>query len=135
KEKTRAAFPYFEPDIQREIIAELKEKKALSWLEEMEPDDRARLFDELPDEESERFMRRLSPAERRATALLLEYPPHSAGRVMSPYFLPLKENMTVEEALAAIKRKGDDAETVYELPIIDDNLTLQGVVTLKSLIL
>ena len=135
KEKIRSAFAYFEPDIQRKILLQLKDKTAVSWIEEMEPDDRARLFDELPGEESEHFMHRLSPAERRATTLLLEYPPESAGRVMSPYFLPLKENMTVEEALADIKRKGKDAETIYELPIIDDDLTLLGIVTLKSLLL
>lgn len=135
KDKTRSAFAYFEPDIQRQIISEMKENRALSWLEEMEPDDRARLFDELPDEQSQQFMRKLSPAERKATALLLEYPPETAGRIMSPYFLPLKENMTVEEALSAIRRKGDGVETVYELPIINDDLILQGVVTLRNLIL
>ncbi|WP_133128917.1 magnesium transporter [Legionella nagasakiensis] len=128
-------FSYVEPVHQAQIIQDIDSKKALALLEKMEPDDRARLFDELPHETVERFLHRLSAKERRATSLLLKYPNETAGRIMSPFFISLHAEMTVEEALKKIRATGKEAETIYILPVVDENMHLEGVVELDRLVM
>ncbi|AHE67942.1 magnesium transporter [Legionella oakridgensis] len=133
--KADKVFSYLEPVHQAQIIRDIDNKKALALLEKMEPDDRARLFDELPEETSARFLRRLSVKERRATSLLLKYPNETAGRIMSPFFISLHTDMTVEESLRHVRTKGKDAETIYILPVVDQDMHLQGVVELDKLVM
>lgn len=133
--KAEHVFSYLDPGHQAEIIQDIEHKKATDILENMEPDDRARLFDELPEEVAERFLRRLSLKERRATSLLLKYPNETAGRIMSPFFIPLQPEMTVEEALKAVRAQGQEAETIYVLPVVDEKNQLNGVIELNKLVL
>lgn len=134
-DKVDKVFSYIEPVSQADIINEIDRKKALVILEKMEPDDRARLFDELPEEIADRFLKRLSAKERRATSLLLQYPAETAGRIMSPFFIALSPEMTVEQALQKIRKEGHDAETIYVLPVIENGMQLQGVVDLEILVM
>ena len=60
----------------------------------MSPDDRARLFDELPAKVVRQLLPNLSPTEREATSLLLGYQPDTAGRIMTPEYISLKEHLT-----------------------------------------
>lgn len=134
-ERRRVAFDYFPPRVQQLALSHMSQDKALAWLEEMEPDDRARLFQELPASESEQYLSQLSPSERQATELLLRYPPETAGRVMSPFFIALHEEMRAKDALLLVEQQGKDAETVYELPVVTAGGTVAGVVTLRTLLL
>jgi magnesium transporter len=59
----------------------------------------------------------------------------SAGRIMSPEYVNLRANMTVADALAMVRRVGEDAETVYALPVTDDQRRLVGVIGLRALVL
>ncbi|KTD34549.1 Magnesium transporter mgtE [Legionella israelensis] len=133
--KAEKVFIYLEPVSQAHIIQKLEKRKALAILEKMEPDDRARLFKELPDKIADRFLKRLSFKERHATALLLEYPEETAGRIMSPFFISLRSSMSVEQALEKIRQEGEDAETIYVLPVVDDNSLLKGIVELDRLVM
>lgn len=134
-DKAEQVFSYLEPVNQVRLIQDIDSKKALLLLETMEPDDRARLFEELPDEVASRFLRRLSAKERRATTLLLQYPNETAGRIMSPFFIALHEHMTVEQAIKRIRAGGQDAETIYILPVVDENMHLKGIVELDTLVM
>ncbi|WP_165475076.1 magnesium transporter [Legionella yabuuchiae] len=134
-QKADKVFSYLEPVSQADILNEIDKKKALAILEQMEPDDRARLFDELPSEKADRFLRRLSAKERRATSLLLQYSPETAGRIMSPFFIPLYPDMTVEKALEIVRKDGNEAETIYVLPVVNDDMILKGVVELEKLVM
>jgi len=133
--KAEKIFAYLEPVSQAAIIQELDTKKAISILEKMEPDDRAKLFEELPSEIAKRFLQRLSTKERRATNLLLTYPEETAGRIMSPFFVALKADMTVKQALKKIRDQGEDAETIYVMPVIDEQKKLHGMVELDKLVM
>jgi magnesium transporter len=117
------------------VLEGLRGDRVRQLIEEMDPDDRARLLDELPAKVAHRFLSQLSPHERQLTNTLLGYPPESAGRVMSPEFVSLRADMTVEEALAKVRRAGSVAETIYMLPVTDDQRRLVGVVSLKQLVL
>jgi len=132
--KAEKIFSYLEPVHQVHLIQDIESKKALSLLEKMEPDDRARLFDELPPETANRFLRRLSAKERRATSLLLKYPPETAGRIMTPFFISLLPQMTVKEALNKVRAQAAESETIYVLPVVDKDMSLQGVVELDKLV-
>lgn len=133
--KAETVFIFLEPVNQAEILEHLEHKKALALLERMEPDDRARLFYELTEESSQRFLSLLSAKERIATALLLNYPPETAGRIMSPFFMALRSKMTVEEALDKIRTFGEEAETIYVMPVVDESMTLKGTVELDKLVM
>ena len=134
-EKTERIFSFIEPVNQAQLIQDMDSKKAVHILEQMEPDDRARLFEEMSTETAHRFLRRLSTKERCATSLLLKYPPETAGRIMSPFFVALKPEQTVEDALKIIKDSGQEAETIHVLPVVDSDMRLEGVVGLDKLVL
>lgn len=133
--KAETVFIFLEPVNQAEILEHLDHKRALALLERMEPDDRARLFYELTEESSQRFLGLLSAKERTATALLLNYPPETAGRIMSPFFMALSPKMTVEDALDKVRTFGEEAETIYVMPVVDESMTLQGTVELDKLVM
>lgn len=135
-DRAEEIFSYLEPTTQARILQDLDTKKAIAVLETMEPDDRVKLFQELPDPIATHFLKRLSSKERRATTLLMKYPEETAGRIMSPFFITLDPKMTVEASLEKIRKEAKDAETIYVLPVVDqDSQQLQGIVDLDCLVM
>lgn len=128
-------FEALEPTDQQQVIDGLQDDRVLDLIEGLDPDDRVRLFDELPAKIVARLLAQLSPNERQLTGLLMGYPEESVGRHMSPEYVSLRASMTVEDALIRIRREGVDAETIYALPVVDDNRYLIGVAGLRSIIL
>lgn len=120
---------------QHELLDELHDEQVLSLIEEMSPDDRVRLLDELPAKVAKDLLARLSPQEREATNVLLGYPPGTAGRIMTPEYVSIQEQLTVREALEKIRRSGLDKETVYTIYVTAPDRRLQGVVSLRSLVM
>ena len=103
--------------------------------EGLDPDDRARLTEEMPAKVARRLLAGLSPNERRLTATLLGYPEDSAGRLMSPEVASLRAGMSAAEALERLRRIGRSAETIYALPVTDDHRRLVGALGLRDLVL
>jgi magnesium transporter len=134
KDTAAEVFSQLEKDDQMELLSLFKEDKLKEIIENMEPDDRADLLEELPANVVKRLLAHLSPEERQNTVILLNYPEYSAGRIMNPNFLDLKESMTVKEALNHIKDEGNKKETIYTLFVIDNTRKLKGTVELKDLI-
>ncbi|WAL60912.1 magnesium transporter [Thermocoleostomius sinensis] len=135
KDEAIEVFEYLDSDIQQDLIAEFKRQEFLDVVDRMSPDDRARLFDELPAKIVRRLLDQLSPEERNATALLLGYKPDTAGRIMTPEYVSLRESWTIEQALEQLRRLANDRETIYYLYVIDDGRYLRGVLSLKDLVL
>lgn len=136
--KTRAmrVFEMLDPPIQEELLDALRgDRRAHEVVEGLDPDDRARLLDEVPAAVAKRLLAGLSPEERAATAELLGYPEDSAGRVMSPEVLHLEAPDTVARALERVRATGAEAETVYTLPVTDEERRLVGVTSLRDLVL
>jgi magnesium transporter len=104
-------------------------------VEEMDPDDRARLLGEAPAGFVRRVLAGLSHKERAMTASLLGYPEGSVGRVMSPEVVTVQESTPVAEILDVVRRKGSDAETVDLLAVVDRSRKLVGVVGLSHVVL
>lgn len=135
RERAAAVFDQLDSFHQQVVLDGLRDGSFTELLEQMAPDNRARLVGELPAGVAKRVLAGLSPEERRMTAPLLGYPPESAGRLMTPEFVSLRESMQVADALAKARRDGAEAETVYMLPVTDDQRHLEGVVSLRDLVL
>ncbi|MBE9141303.1 magnesium transporter [Nodosilinea sp. LEGE 07088] len=129
-----AVYEYLSPRVQQALLEDLKNPDVLDIIDRMSPDDRAHLFDELPAKVVRRLTLQLSPAEREATALLLGYPPDSAGRIMTSEFVALRATYTVEQALARIRRLADTSETIYTLYVLDNARHLIGALSLRDLV-
>lgn len=89
--KTEAieVYEYLDSGVQQALVEEFKRQDVLNVVDKMSPDDRARLFDELPAKVVSRLLAQLSPEERQATALLLGYEAGTAGRIMTPEYISL----------------------------------------------
>jgi magnesium transporter len=134
RERALTVFELLDTDQQQEVLDALRDERVVQLFEDLDPDDRARLLDELPAKVAKRLLQSLSDDERRLTTLLLGYPEDAAGRLMTPEFVSLREQMTVADAMAKIRREGLDAETVYALPVLDDQRHLLGVIGLRALV-
>ena len=107
----------------------------LDIVDKMSPDDRVRLFDELPAKIVTRLLEQLSSMERKATALLLGYEADTAGRIMTPEYVSLKENLTVFQALERIRQLAPVTETIYYLYVTDAARHLIGTISLRELVI
>jgi magnesium transporter len=135
KDRELEVFEELEPPHQQEILMGLRASAYRELLEEMDPDDRARLLGEVPAKVAASALAGLSPAERKMTAALLGYPEGSVGRYMSPETVVLHRDLAVTRALEVVRAKGADAETVYTLPVVDDGRRLAGTVQLADLVM
>jgi magnesium transporter len=135
RDRAAQVFEILEPTYQQRLLRGLRADRVVHLIEELDPDDRVRLLDEVPAKVANRLLASLSPGELALTSTLLGYPEDSAGRLMSPEFISLRESMTVGEALAKIRRDGLDAETIYALPVLDDERHLIGVTGLRALVI
>jgi len=126
-------FEGLAPSLQSEIVEALHSKDVASIFSGLDPDDRVGLLDELPASVAQRLLRGLPKRERSLTSEVLGYPQGSIGRRMSPEFIAIKQTETVAQALAKVKSKLLDAETIYTLPVLDSARALVGVVSLRDL--
>ncbi len=128
-------YEYLDSSVQQSLIEEFKRQEVIDIVDNMSPDDRAKLFDELPAKVVRRLLAQLSPGERKATALLLGYEEDTAGRIMTPEYISLKETVTINEALEAIRSLANASEIIYYLYVTDASRHLTGIVSLRDLVL
>lgn len=134
KDRALEVFEDLDPPLQRELVEELRHEGVANLVAGMDPDDRAGLLDELPAGLASRLLSGLSAAEQDVTTALLGYPPESAGRRMTPEVVTLDPAQTVGEALEHVRLHGEDAETVYLLPVVAEGRCVAGVVSLRRLL-
>ncbi len=134
KDSAMEVFKHLDPPLQRELVEELRHEGVADLVTAMDPDDRAGLLDELPAAVAARVLSGLSPSERGMTTILLGYPPKSAGRRMSPEAVRIPTDFTVGEALSHVLDNESDAETIYTLPVTSAGRRVEGVVSLRRLL-
>ncbi|MFY0609601.1 magnesium transporter [Candidatus Atelocyanobacterium thalassae] len=135
KEEAIAVYEHLESTVQQSLLEQFKQQEVRDIVDRMSPDDRARLFDELPAKIVRRLLEQLSPEERQATALLLGYEEHTAGRIMTPEYISLKQSFTVSRTLEHIRTLATSSEIVYYLYVTDAFRHLVGIVSLRDLVL
>jgi len=129
------AFVHFDEDVQVRMIDALDSAAAAEVVAHMPHDDRVDLINALPEATAERLKGMVTEADRRDIDLLGSYAEGTAGAVMTSDFAALRVDMSVAEAITTLRSFAEDRETVYYLFVLDDRRRLQGVVTLKDLII
>jgi len=135
--KDTALFVFERLDIydQQKLIRSFTEESAVEIITALEPDERVRLFDEMPATFTKKMLSALSPEEREMTNLLMGYKDQTAGHIMTPEYVRISRNMTVYEALEKVKENAREKETIYTIYITDDARKLEGIITLRDLII
>ena len=135
KELAAETFVEMEPDTQALLIQGFSDNELKEVLSELYVDDAADLVEEMPATVVRRILEQADPEMRSSINQILRYPENSAGSIMTTEYVALRPNMTVEESITRIRRQGVDKETIYTCYVIDNDRTLLGLITVKSLLL
>jgi magnesium transporter len=128
-------FAYLDPDQEEALLADLTDEETRHLLETLSPDDRTHLLAELPGQVTQRLLNLLSGGDLREARFLLGYPEESVGRLMTPDYVAIRADWTVETALRHLRAHGRDSETINRLYVIDADWRLLDDVELRRLIL
>ncbi|MDR5638017.1 magnesium transporter [Thermosynechococcus sp. JY1334] len=128
KDKAIAVFEALTPDEQATLIEGMTDPEILHFLEALEADQRVRLFEELPAKVTKRLLSQLSSESRDAVNLLLGYPEGTIGRRMNLRYLALRQDLTVEQAIAAIRESSLDINDLSIIFVIDEQRFYRGFV-------
>jgi len=135
KEEAADTFVELEPDNQEALIHAFSDNELREVLDELYLDDTVDMIEEMPATVVKRILRNTDVETRASINTLLRYPEDSAGSIMTPEFVDLKRDMTVEDAFKRIRRTGVDKETIYTCYVTDASRHLLGVTTVKELLL
>lgn len=135
KDLAAEVFANLEIDTQERIIHEITDQELGRILDEMFMDDMVDMLEELPAGIVKRVLKNTDEATRGTINAFLKYPKDSAGSIMTAEFTNLRANMSVKEAITYIRKHGADSETLYNAYVIDGNRVLDGVITLRTLLL
>ena len=122
-------------ETQTHIINSITDKELSEIVEELYVDDAVDMLEELPATVVRRVLQNTTPDTRKLINQFLNYPENSAGSIMTAEYVGLKKNMTVEQSFAYIRRHGIDSETIYTCYVMDEKRQLEGVVTVKDLLM
>ena len=135
KETAADVFATFDAPEQAQLINSITDSELSAIIEELYVDDAVDMMEELPANVVKRVMRTATPETRRLINQYLNYPENSAGSIMTAEFIDLKKYMNVREAIARIRRIGEDKETIYICFVTSADRKLEGVVSVKDLLL
>jgi len=128
-------FEHLEFETQEELLKAMGNEEVATILNDMSPDDRTALLEELPGTSAKRLIQLLSADERKIAQTLLGYPENSVGRLMTPDYIALKQNWTVSETLEYIRKFGADSETLNVMYVIDEKGKLIDDIKIREIIL
>jgi magnesium transporter len=128
-------FANLDVEEQQLIIDSINDRELGEIIEELYLDDAVDLLEELPANVVKRVMATATSETRRLINQYLEYPDNSAGSIMTSEFVDLKRYMSVRESFARIRRIGEDKETIYTCFVVSGDRRLEGVVTVKDMLL
>ena len=135
KENAAEVFVELDSDMQEILIEGFSDFELEEILNELYLDDTVDIIEEMPANVVKRILKHSSPETRHNINEMLKYPKNSAGSIMTIEFVDLKKNMSVEDAFTRIRRTGIDKETIYTCYVTDENRVLQGLVSVKDLLL
>src|SRR5881396_2325980 len=128
-------FEYLDVDAQQKLLRAMAHEQVVGILNEMAPDDRTALLEELPSAAARQLIQLLTPEERHVATALLGYPEGSVGRLMTPDFIAVREDWTVQQVLDYIREHGQDSETLNVIYVVDDRGKLIDDVRMREFLL
>ncbi len=128
-------FEYLEFESQNFLLKAMGKEEVASILNEMSPDDRTALLEELPGSAAKQLLMLLSAEERKIAQSLLGYPENSVGRLMTPNYLAVRPEWTIEETLKYIRENGEDSETLNIIYVVDAKGKLIDDIRIRDVLL
>src|SRR6266480_4046615 len=128
-------FEYLGIEEQQKLLRAMAHEQVVAILNEMSPDDRTALLEELPSEAARQLIKLLTPEERHIAQSLLGYPEGSVGRLMTPDFIAVHEDWTVQHVLDYVREFGHDSETLNIVYVVDDHNKLIDDVRMREFLL
>ena len=135
RDQASETFEYLAPEAQEGLIKALAREQVAAILNDMSPDDRTALLEELPASVTRQMLALLTPEERTIARQLLGYPEDSVGRLMTPEFIAVESDWTVQQALEHIRRHGEDSETLNVIYVVDGRGKLIDDLRMRQLLL
>ena len=135
KELAADAFAYMDGDSQEVLVKGFSDKELDEVMGEMFLDDTVDLIEEMPANVVKKILRHVDEDTRKMINQVLNYPKDSAGSIMTMEYVDLKRSMTVEQAFDRIRTTGLDSETIYTCYVTDSRRKLEGIVTVRDLLL
>jgi len=130
-----AVFEYLPLDAKDQLLKAMAQEEVAAILNDMSPDDRTELLEELPASATKQMLALLTPKERQVAVSLLGYPEGSIGRLMTPDYVRVRQGWTVEQVLDHIRRHGHDSETLNVIYVIDDSGVLIDDIRIRNILL
>ncbi|HZT77872.1 MAG TPA: magnesium transporter [Vicinamibacterales bacterium] len=130
-----AIFEYLPPAAQTALSSTMPHDHLAALLNDMAPDDRTEFLARLPADTTERLLTLLNDEERAEAEMLLQYPPGTVGRLMTPHYVAVPEGWTIREVLDYIRAHGEDKETLNVIYVIDERGTLIDDLRIRQLLL
>ena len=134
KELAAITFVEMNTDLQELLIKGFSDRELREVVDELYVDDAVDLVEEMPANVVKRILAQADPQMRKEINEILQYPEDSAGSIMTTEYISLRPQMTVDEAIARIRRTAVDKETIYTC-YVTENRKLLGYLTLKTLLL
>ena len=128
-------FEYIGIEEQQKLLHAMAHEQVVGILNEMSPDDRTALLEEMPSAAARQLIKLLTPEERHVAQALLGYPEGSVGRLMTPDFIPVREDWTVKEVLDFVREYGQDSETLNVIYVVDERGKLIDDVRMRAFLL
>jgi magnesium transporter len=128
-------FEYLDRDAQQKLLRAMAHEQVVAILNEMSPDDRTALLEELPSAAARQLIRLLTPQERQIAQALLGYPEGSVGRLMTPDFIAVHEDWTVQQVLDFVREHGQDSETLNVIYVVDGRGKLIDDIRIREFLL
>ena len=135
KELAAEAFAYMPPEAQEVLVRGFSDKELEEVMGQLFLDDAVDMLEEMPANVVKRVLRHVDAETRKGINQVLNYPKDSAGSLMTMEYVDLKRSMTVAQAFDRIRRTGVEKETVYTCYVTDSRRKLEGIVTVKDLLL
>lgn len=135
KDTASDVFPELSNEIQEILIKDFNDRELHEVLDDLFLDDTVDIIEEMPAVVVKKILQNVNPQTRRNINHLLKYPENSAGTLMTIEFVDLKKYMTVQQCFARIREIGIDKETIYTCYVIDHERKLEGLVSVKDLLL
>lgn len=135
KEIASGVFTHMPYELQRYIIETITDREAKNILDELFLDDTIDFLEEMPANVVKKVLKNSDEDTRKLINQFLNYPENSAGSIMTIEYVDLKREMTVKQAIQHIKKTGIDKETIDTCYVMNSNRILEGVVSIRKLIL
>jgi len=140
-------FRRIPPDLRAETLTEViegawpalldsvKEQDVQDMFGDLDLDDAADILAELPSEDARQILERIEPKESREIAALMRYDEETAGGVMTTELVSVPLDLTADEAIVAVRRRGREVKDFYTVYVVDGGGRLVGTLGLQDLIL